>query len=265
MDNALKNLFAVTDLRNRVLFTLGLLGVYRVGGVVPTPGREHRSAGASGRADPQHDVRAVRHVLRQNLAQMTIFALGVMPYISASIILQLLTVVWPALERISKEGRAGAPQDHAVHAIPDPGAGGGAVARHRLLPRAPDADRRRAAARLRPGLGLPLPLRPDDDDRHDVRDVAGRADYRAWHRQRHVAADLRRHRRRSAVGCADDPRSDAHGPDQPAPHRLPAGHDGRWSSERSSSWSAVTVASRSSTRSGWSAGVSTAVRARTSR
>ena len=57
------------------------------------------------------------------LERVTIFALGVMPYISASIIIQLLTVVWPYLERISKEGELGPPQDHAVHALPHAGAG----------------------------------------------------------------------------------------------------------------------------------------------
>ena len=107
MDNALKNLFAVTDLRNRVLFTLGLLGVYRVGGVVPTPG-VNTEALALLAEQTQNTMFGLYNMFSgNNLAQMTIFALGVMPYISASIILQLLTVVWPALERISKEGELG--------------------------------------------------------------------------------------------------------------------------------------------------------------
>ena len=107
MDNALKNLFAVTDLRNRVLFTLGLLGVYRIGGVVPTPG-VNTEALAILAEQTQNTMFGLYNMFSgNNLAQMTIFALGVMPYISASIILQLLTVVWPALERISKEGELG--------------------------------------------------------------------------------------------------------------------------------------------------------------
>jgi preprotein translocase subunit SecY len=107
MDNALKNLFAVTDLRNRVLFTLGLLGVYRIGGVVPTPG-VNTEALALLAEQTQNTMFGLYNMFSgNNLAQMTIFALGVMPYISASIILQLLTVVWPALERISKEGELG--------------------------------------------------------------------------------------------------------------------------------------------------------------
>jgi len=107
MDNALKNLFAVADLRNRVLFTLALLGVYRVGGVIPTPG-VNTEALALLAAQTQNTMFGLYNMFSgNNLAQMTIFALGVMPYISASIILQLLTVVWPTLERLSKEGELG--------------------------------------------------------------------------------------------------------------------------------------------------------------
>ncbi|MGH9256710.1 MAG: preprotein translocase subunit SecY [Vicinamibacterales bacterium] len=107
MDNALKNLFAVTDLRNRVLFTLGLLGVYRVGGVIPTPGVNTEALALLAEQTRNTMFGLYNMFSGNNLAQMTIFALGVMPYISASIILQLLTVVWPALERISKEGELG--------------------------------------------------------------------------------------------------------------------------------------------------------------
>jgi preprotein translocase subunit SecY len=107
MENALKNLFAVTDLRNRVLFTLALLGVYRVGGVIPTPG-VNTEALAILAEQTQNTMFGLYNMFSGgNLSQMTIFALGVMPYISASIILQLLTVVWPTLERLSKEGELG--------------------------------------------------------------------------------------------------------------------------------------------------------------
>src|SRR2546428_9806776 len=107
MDNALKNLFAVTDLRNRVLFTLGLLGVYRVGNHIPTPG-----VNADALAILAEQARNTMFGLYDmfsggNLSRVTIFALGIMPYISSSIILQLLTVVWPYLERLSKEGELG--------------------------------------------------------------------------------------------------------------------------------------------------------------
>jgi len=107
MDNALKNLFAVTDLRNRVLFTLAMLGVYRVGGVIPTPGVNTEALALLAEQTRNTMFGLYNMFSGNNLAQMTIFALGVMPYISASIILQLLTVVWPTLERISKEGELG--------------------------------------------------------------------------------------------------------------------------------------------------------------
>jgi preprotein translocase subunit SecY len=107
MDNPIKNLFAVTDLRNRVLFTLGLIGVYRIGGVIPTPG-VNTQALAILFEQTQNTMFGLYNMFSgRNFSQMTIFALGVMPYISSSIILQLLTVVWPTLERLSKEGELG--------------------------------------------------------------------------------------------------------------------------------------------------------------
>ncbi|MDQ3170263.1 MAG: preprotein translocase subunit SecY, partial [Acidobacteriota bacterium] len=107
MENAIKNLFAVPELRKRVLFTFGLLAVYRIGSFIPTPGVNtaaltELAERARGTMFGLYDMFS-----GNNLSQMTIFALGVMPYISASIILQLLTVVWPYLERLSKEGELG--------------------------------------------------------------------------------------------------------------------------------------------------------------
>jgi preprotein translocase subunit SecY len=104
---SLKNVFAIPELRKRVLFTFGLLAVYRVGGHIPTPGinaqaLQELTATASNNLFGLYDMFS-----GQNLSKMTVFALGVMPYISASIILQLLTVVWPYLERLSKEGELG--------------------------------------------------------------------------------------------------------------------------------------------------------------
>src|SRR5687767_3541572 len=107
MENAFKNLFAVTDLRNRVLFTLALLGVYRVGSHITTPGVNQDALLILAEQTANTMFGLYDMFSGQNLSQMTIFALGVMPYISASIILQLLTVVWPTLERISKEGELG--------------------------------------------------------------------------------------------------------------------------------------------------------------
>jgi preprotein translocase subunit SecY len=104
---SLKNVFSVPDLRKRVLFTPALLAVYRVGSHIPTPGINPQAL-----AELANQARNTMFGLYdmfsgQNLSQMTIFALGIMPYISASIILQLLTVVWPYLEKLSKEGELG--------------------------------------------------------------------------------------------------------------------------------------------------------------
>ena len=102
-----KNMFNIPDLRKRLFFTFMLLAVYRIGAHIPVPGL---------------DLHALEDFFKQlqggifgfldifaggALRRFTIFALGIMPYISASIILQLLTVVWPYLERLSKEGEAG--------------------------------------------------------------------------------------------------------------------------------------------------------------
>jgi preprotein translocase subunit SecY len=107
MLESLKNIFSVADLRKRVLFTLGLLAVYRVGGHIPTPGINSEALAVLVDQAKNTMFGLYDMFSGQNLSQMTIFALGIMPYISASIILQLLTVVWPYLERISKEGELG--------------------------------------------------------------------------------------------------------------------------------------------------------------
>src|SRR5689334_6398344 len=105
--DSLKNIFAVSDLRKRVLFTLGLLIVYRIGGHIPTPGVNSQAIALMAEQARNTMFGLYDMFSGQNLSKMTIFALGIMPYISASIILQLLTVVWPYLERLSKEGELG--------------------------------------------------------------------------------------------------------------------------------------------------------------
>lgn len=104
---ALANAFKIPDLRNRILFTLGMLAIYRLGGHIPTPGI---------------DAEQLEEFFRQNqgtlfgfidlfsggmFRRLTVFALGIMPYITASIILQLMTIVVPTLEKLSKEGELG--------------------------------------------------------------------------------------------------------------------------------------------------------------
>jgi preprotein translocase subunit SecY len=104
---AVKNMFRIQDLRNRVLFTLALLAVYRIGAYIPIPGINsavldqlfNQAAGS---------VLGIFNLFSGgNFRRMTIFALGIMPYITSSIILQLMTVVFPYLERLQKEGELG--------------------------------------------------------------------------------------------------------------------------------------------------------------
>src|ERR1700674_1047502 len=104
---AVSNVFRIPDLRKRIFFTLLMLAIYRLGGHIPTPGI---------------DANRLQEFFNQNqggifgfvdlfsggmLRRLTIFALGIMPYITASIILQLLTVVVPTLEKLQKEGELG--------------------------------------------------------------------------------------------------------------------------------------------------------------
>jgi preprotein translocase subunit SecY len=107
MENSLKNIFAITDLRNRVLFTLGMLGVYRVGHHITVPGVNIAALTELAQTAQNQMFGLYDMFSGGNLSRVTIFALGIMPYISASIILQLLTVVWPYLEKLSKEGELG--------------------------------------------------------------------------------------------------------------------------------------------------------------
>ena len=107
MVESLKNIFAIPDLRNRVLFTLAVLGVFRMGRHIPTPGVNTDALAILAEQASNTMFGFYDMFSGGNLTRVTIFALGIMPYISASIILQLLTVVWPYLERLSKEGELG--------------------------------------------------------------------------------------------------------------------------------------------------------------
>ncbi len=107
MVESLRNIFQVGELRNRVLFTLGMLAVYRIGNHVVLPGVNTEALALLAEQARNTMFGLYDMFSGQNLSKMTIFALGIMPYISASIILQLLTVVWPYLEKLSKEGELG--------------------------------------------------------------------------------------------------------------------------------------------------------------
>src|SRR5512138_3969996 len=107
MVESLKNIFAVADLRKRILFTLGLLAVYRIGGHIPTPGINADLLQQFFEQNAGSFLGFIDLFSGGQLRRLTVFALGIMPYITASIILQLLTVVYEPLARLQKEGELG--------------------------------------------------------------------------------------------------------------------------------------------------------------
>src|ERR1700747_840799 len=107
MFEKLANIFRVPDLRKRILFTLGLLAVYRLGGHIPTPGVNADKLQQFFDQNRGTLLGFVDLFSGGQLRRLTIFALGIMPYITASIILQLLTVVYEPLAKLQKEGELG--------------------------------------------------------------------------------------------------------------------------------------------------------------
>ncbi len=107
MLDSIRNIFSIPELRRRVLFTLFLLAVYRIGAQIPNPGISADALAEFWQTQKGTIFGFIDLFSGRAMSRMTIFALGIMPYISASIILQLLQVVWPFLERLSKEGELG--------------------------------------------------------------------------------------------------------------------------------------------------------------
>ena len=104
---AIRNIFSIPDLRKRVLYMLGLLAVYRIGAFIPTPGIDHAALVQLFQSNAGSIFGFLDIFSGGSLSRFSIFALGIMPYITASIILQLATVVVPHLEKLSKEGEMG--------------------------------------------------------------------------------------------------------------------------------------------------------------
>ena len=107
MIESFRNILAIPELRQRVFYTFGLLAVFRIGANIPTPGVNSAAVLEFFQSLQGSFFGFVDLFSGGALSNMTIFALGIMPYISSSIILQLLTVVWPYLERLQKEGDLG--------------------------------------------------------------------------------------------------------------------------------------------------------------
>ena len=104
MLRAFRDAFRIPDLRRKIVFTLLLLAVYRLGSAIPTPGV---NTAALSQATSGGLFGLISLISGGNLSQFSIFALGVLPYITASIVIQLLTTTVPALEKLSKEGEEG--------------------------------------------------------------------------------------------------------------------------------------------------------------
>ena len=182
------------ELKKRIWFTLGALLVYRFGTYIPLPGIDPAAWEQIFKTQAGGILGMFNMFSGGGIHRMAIFALNIMPYISASIIIQLMTTVSPTLEQLKKEGEQGrkvinqytryltvvlaAFQAYGI-SIGLEGAGGAV------------AD---------PGYVLPHLDRDHADRRHHVPDVARRADHRARHRQRHLADHHVRHRRRTALG-----------------------------------------------------------------
>ncbi|HBG27753.1 MAG: preprotein translocase subunit SecY [Planctomycetes bacterium GWF2_41_51] len=112
MFNAAASIFKIPDLRNKVLFTLALLVIYRVGFHISIPGIDvQRMIGASQQRDEDSPIsKALEHLQMLSggeLRKSSLFGLGIMPYITASIILMLLGEVWPVLKKLKEEGQSG--------------------------------------------------------------------------------------------------------------------------------------------------------------
>ena len=101
------NIFRIPDLRKRVLFTMAMLAVYRLGAHIPTPGVNANALANFFNQQAGSSLALVDLFSGGNLRRLTVFALGIMPYITASIIFQLLTVVYEPLAKLQKEGELG--------------------------------------------------------------------------------------------------------------------------------------------------------------
>ncbi|HLZ37414.1 MAG TPA: preprotein translocase subunit SecY [Mycobacteriales bacterium] len=108
MLTAFARAFRTPDLRKKLLFTLGIIAVFRLGSVIPSPGVSYQAVQTCLDQTRNNNLYALVNLFSGGaLLQLAIFALGIMPYITASIIIQLLVVVIPRLERLKQEGQAG--------------------------------------------------------------------------------------------------------------------------------------------------------------
>ena len=111
MLSAFASAFRTPDLRKKLLFTLGMITLFRLGSIVPTPGVNYQSIRLCIEQVQDNSIYGLINLFSGGaLLQLSVFALGIMPYITASIIIQLLTVVIPRLESLRQEGQQGQQQ-----------------------------------------------------------------------------------------------------------------------------------------------------------
>ena len=131
MLTAFARAFKTPDLRKKLLFTLAIIVLYRLGSHIPVPGVDYGNVQICVEAAQKNNdglFSLINMFSGGALLQLTIFALGITPYITASIILQLLTVVIPRREALKEGGPVGHREDHPVHPVPDGGPGGASEA-----------------------------------------------------------------------------------------------------------------------------------------
>ena len=194
MLSAFVNAFRTPDLRRKLLFVLFIIVLFRLGSSIPTPGVDYVKVQEGIEQTDNDGIYGLINLFSGGaLLKLTIFALGIMPYITASIILQLLTVVIPRLETLKKEGQAGTAKITQYTRYLTLGPRDLAVDRHRRA----GADRQHLPRHRQPGH--PARQRQHDDDaadghrddrRHGDDHVVRRAHHRPRYRQRHVDPDL---------------------------------------------------------------------------
>ena len=193
MFQGFQNIPKIPELKRRIIITLLLLAVYRIGVHVPTPGIDAAALAAFFAQAKGTLFSFIDMFSGGAFERLSVFALGIMPYISSSIILQLLTVVVPHLERLSKEGEAGRKKitqytRYGTVILSLIQGFGISVGLERMT-----GPRGRAGG---PGPGMVFPL--DDHDYphrgNGFYHVAGRADHGAGHRERNFPDYFRRHR-----------------------------------------------------------------------
>ena len=202
MISTILNAFRVADIRKKLLFTAVMLALYRLGAYIPVPGVNVDALEAISENYAGSNILGFLNLFTGGgLSRIALFALGIMPYITASIILQLLTVVSPSLEKLQKEGEVGQQKITQYTRYLTVGLAAAQAIGYVFLFRSQGNSagapvfENFTAGRRDPRRGLP-------HRRLRAADVDGRADHPARHRQRHLADDLRLDRLRPAAAAS---------------------------------------------------------------